>query len=309
MNNSPKFSIIIPAFNTEAYLSDCLNSILLQGFADWECIIVNDGSTDKTGEILGGYAHKDGRIRVVHQFNQGPAAARDKAIALAKGEYLVFVDSDDRIVPDALGRLANAIAEDRKDIVFFNLHGEWGGDIHKITIPYENEPLSLLKKLFLGELPGWLPSKTVRREYWNQCQIKIIPECFVMEDVLITTQLLVHNPSIHKIPDHLYIYNRMNNGSLTGKGNSHKILGASAANILLIESLLKEVDVLNFVDREYGSFVMNLKLYYLHTRHLSEGLKILPRYHRKLKYYPQTDKKRYLYYLIFNLGFVTKHLF
>lgn len=308
-NQHPKFSIIIPAYNTEAYVETCLNSVLQQTYTDWECLVVNDGSTDGTASLLNAYAEKDKRIKVFHQSNRGPAVAREKAIDAATGDYLVFADSDDRIVLNALERLEQTIAEHPTDIIFFNSLGEWEGKIHNIALPFEQEPLALLKKLFLGELPGWLHSKIVKRAYWKKHQIKIIPQCFVMEDVLITMQLLIHHPSMQKIPDHLYVYNRMNDDSLTGKKNSHRILEASAANILLIESLLKDADVLAVVKQEYGQFVMNLKLYYLHTRHLNEGLEIMPHYHRHIKYYPRTEKKRYLYYLIFNLGFITKYLF
>lgn len=98
----PKISVIIPVYNTEKYLSECLDSILSQTFKDIEVICVNDGSSDRSGDVLAEYAAKDDRIKVVTQDNKGPAAARNKGLDMAMGEWICFVDSDDAIPPEAL---------------------------------------------------------------------------------------------------------------------------------------------------------------------------------------------------------------
>ena len=100
------FSVIIPVYNTEAYLGKCLDSILSQDFADWEAICVNDGSTDGSAAILTDYAARNSRLRVVHQPNRGLSVARNTGLNAAQGDYILFVDSDDWIAPHALSTLA-----------------------------------------------------------------------------------------------------------------------------------------------------------------------------------------------------------
>lgn len=101
----PKVSVIIPAYNSEKYIGRCLDSILNQSFEDFEVLVINDGSKDRTGEIIQEYEKKDKRIRYFEQKNMGVAKTRDKAIKLAKGDYVSFVDNDDYIERDYLGKL------------------------------------------------------------------------------------------------------------------------------------------------------------------------------------------------------------
>lgn len=108
-----KISIIIPAYNVEDYIARCLDSILAQTHQNLEIIAINDGSTDKTGEILDVYAKDDSRIVVVHQKNAGLVMVREKGISIATGEYIGFVDGDDAIEVDMYERLLrNAIESD-----------------------------------------------------------------------------------------------------------------------------------------------------------------------------------------------------
>ena len=109
------FSIIIPVFNSGPFLSECLDSILSQTFANWECICVDDGSTDESGSILDGYAAHDSRFRVVHQRNGGESSARNAALSMVAGTWFTFVDSDDAIVPDALECFHRALTESKAD--------------------------------------------------------------------------------------------------------------------------------------------------------------------------------------------------
>src|SRR4051812_34034895 len=96
----PKISIIVPVFNVEKYIHDCLESILNQSFIDFELILVNDGSSDRSGVICDEYSKKDNRITVIHKENGGQSTARNRGIDLAKGDYIGFIDSDDWIDHD-----------------------------------------------------------------------------------------------------------------------------------------------------------------------------------------------------------------
>jgi len=97
-----RVSIIVPAYNYARFLPHALDSVLAQTFGDWECIIVDDGSTDDTAAVVAKYADRDARFRYVRQENRGPAAARNHGMTLAAGDYLQFLDADDRLEPHKL---------------------------------------------------------------------------------------------------------------------------------------------------------------------------------------------------------------
>ncbi len=102
MGVMPKISIIIPIYNVEHVVSRCIDSVLTQSYCDFECILVNDGSTDKSGIICDEYARKDSRIKVFHKINGGVGSARNYGLNSALGEWIVFVDGDDELLPNSL---------------------------------------------------------------------------------------------------------------------------------------------------------------------------------------------------------------
>jgi glycosyltransferase involved in cell wall biosynthesis len=112
-----KVSFIVPVFNCVPYIARCLDSILAQTFADIEIIAVDDGSTDGSGELLGKYADKDTRIKVIYQPNQGVASARNVGLDVATGEYVAFVDADDYISPRYTEVLYNLAVENGSQLV------------------------------------------------------------------------------------------------------------------------------------------------------------------------------------------------
>jgi glycosyltransferase involved in cell wall biosynthesis len=108
---TPKVSIIIPVYNTEAYLERALTSVLSQTYRDFEAICVNDGSTDNSLAILESYAQKDSRIKIISQDNQGLSMARNNGLKEAQGEYVYFFDSDDALHPQMLEITVSKIIE------------------------------------------------------------------------------------------------------------------------------------------------------------------------------------------------------
>jgi len=113
----PKVSVIIPVYNTEKYLGECLDSVLKQTLSDIEIICIDDGSTDNSLKILNKYAKKDKRIKIITQKNSGVINARNNAIAQAVSEYIYPLDSDDIISPDCLEKLYNAIQSGKADVI------------------------------------------------------------------------------------------------------------------------------------------------------------------------------------------------
>ena len=107
----PLFSIIIPCYNQAHFLPECLDSILIQNYQNWEAIIVNDGATDNTSEISNQYYQKDNRIRLIEKVNGGLSSARNKGIQEAKGDYYIFLDADDLLLNNCLEYYAKILIE------------------------------------------------------------------------------------------------------------------------------------------------------------------------------------------------------
>lgn len=113
----PKVSVIVANYNNARYLRDCLQSIAEQSFADFECIVVDDGSTDGSAKIIRRFARRDQRFVPVFQENRGVSAARNRGLDMALGEYVAFLDSDDCFCPDAIGVMYNLAVGNHADIV------------------------------------------------------------------------------------------------------------------------------------------------------------------------------------------------
>lgn len=117
--NCALISVIVPAYNVERYIARCLDSILSQTYTNLEVLLIDDGSTDSTGRICDDYARKDGRVRVIHQENQGLAEVRNIGLHEAKGEWIQFIDSDDWIEPETIGTCYDLALKNDAEIVCF----------------------------------------------------------------------------------------------------------------------------------------------------------------------------------------------
>ncbi len=110
-------SVIIPIYNTQPYLRKCLDSVIIQDYKELEIILIDDGSTDGSGDICDEYAQADKRIRVVHRENSGLVSARKKGLKISSGELIFPVDSDDYIEPTTIGQMVKIVTEYNVDIV------------------------------------------------------------------------------------------------------------------------------------------------------------------------------------------------
>lgn len=115
----PEISVILPVFNGERYIRKSIESVLNQSFRNFELIIINDGSTDGTADIIASF--DDDRIEIINQSNQGPGAARNNALKIANGEYVMYLDSDDWFCPDALDIAYREITGSNADFTFFQM--------------------------------------------------------------------------------------------------------------------------------------------------------------------------------------------
>lgn len=167
---SVKLSIVIPAYNIEGYIGKCLDSVLGQTFQDMEIIVVDDGSTDRTPEILDQYAKNNEKITVIHKKNEGVSIARNTGIDQATGEYFLFFDGDDFMEPETCAELYETAKEQQADTVIYGYHTFENGAIKESFLPtfpndlYEGEQIveELLPK-FIGlsceRINDWLQKK------------------------------------------------------------------------------------------------------------------------------------------------------
>lgn len=123
----PLISIIVPVYNVKNYLEKCLQSICGQTYKNLEIILIDDGSSDGSGELCNLFAQRDGRIKVIHQANAGQSAARNRGLDIAQGEYFGFVDSDDWIEPDMYEFLYHLLKENEADISICSHYRDKGG--------------------------------------------------------------------------------------------------------------------------------------------------------------------------------------
>jgi len=120
--NTPLVSVIMPAYNVSGYIKEAINSVIAQTYADWELIIVDDGSTDNTSDLVEEYLLKDSRIQYFYQENGKQGKARNLAISKSKGEYLAFLDADDLWLPEKLEIQIKEIKDKDVDLVFSNAY-------------------------------------------------------------------------------------------------------------------------------------------------------------------------------------------
>lgn len=185
-----KFSIIVPVYNAEKYLTKCIDSILAQTFGDFEIVMVDDGSRDKSAAICDSYAAKDSRVHVIHQENKGVVAARTAGTLGTSGDYVLHVDSDDYIEPTLLEEAAGIIDEYAPDLVAFDYHdvAEDGSIIRSVQndLPkglYTGEKLEEIKSTLIYDINGrhfnigcliyGVCSKFVKRELITECQVRV----------------------------------------------------------------------------------------------------------------------------------------
>jgi glycosyltransferase involved in cell wall biosynthesis len=174
MQNNPKISIIVPVYNTDKFLYKCIDSILSQTFTDFECILINDGSTDNSAAICDEYSKKDNRIKVIHQKNAGVSAARNAGLDIACGEWIGFVDSDDWCDPEMYEFLLSKALKYQADISICRFRKVKENSILNI---FSNEDLDIvmnskeaLTKLFSkGYFQGHLFTKLIKKQlFFNQ---------------------------------------------------------------------------------------------------------------------------------------------
>lgn len=262
------FSIIVPVYNVEKYLDKCLASISEQTFKEFECIVVDDGSPDNSNDIIDRYVNKDQRFKVIHQKNMGISAARNAGLAIAQGDYIAFVDSDDYISNEYLEKFALKIANTDADIVICGFI-EVLKDSQK-TVCFEAPSTEVIKQNILADIWPSYP--------WNKCYKKYLfenirfPVGKIFEDLLTIPEVCLNAHKIVCIPEKLYYYNRQNLNSITSNLSTEKrydVFKGRFKNRQL--AVQKQIPCLNLLDKKMVKETMITLLRNCNDNELSES--------------------------------------
>lgn len=208
----PMVSVIVPVYNAEQTLRRCVTSILEQQFTDLELLLVDDGSTDASGEICDEFAARDARVTVLHQENAGVSAARNRALEQAKGTYLQFLDSDDWITPDATRSLVRAAETHHCDLViadFYRVVGERlsrKGDIDEDGLLTREEYAAHMMENPADFYYGVLWNKLYRRELVERYQLRMDPDISWCEDFLFNLEYIRRADRFYALSVPIYYY-------------------------------------------------------------------------------------------------------
>lgn len=218
-----QFSFIIPVYNTQDYIRECIDSIMAQNFQDFEILLMDDGSTDRSGDICDSYCENYPNIHVLHNRNEGPGNARNRGIELARGDYLIFLDSDDYWLPDVLEGLAKTAEGSEITVFGYREADESQSHKHQDFSPvYKNEEgfisgETYLEKVFaVWEGYNWYPwYYAVSRAFINKMKFRF-PEKIFYEDLFCMYRLLLSCSKLNCYDETVVYYRKYRNGSTSG---------------------------------------------------------------------------------------------
>jgi len=306
-------SIIIPVYNAERYLHQCIESVIAQTFEDWEAILVNDGSKDGSLAICQEYAAKDKRIKVIDKSNGGPSSARNKGLENAQGEFVYFMDADDWIETKFLEIFVrNGIKdayETRQrhyeneycdyDIIFQGFVRELadGRKDESFAMDADTSMMSkeeIICRLYKEHVYGWSWCKLFRREIIEKHHIRFDESLRLWEDELFTSEFLKYAGSVRTVKSHLYHYIYYPNSLMQTNNTYLKRLFLSErmneALMPIANDELKEYINTTYNKNLKYSLLMALKNEPNHRCDEETKEVLLDRYYTRIKEYPELRK-------------------
>lgn len=277
MSNQVKVSIIIPVYNVEQYISQCLDSLINQTLQEIEIICINDGSKDNSLNILNDYAKKDSRIKIINKKNEGLSCARNDGLKAASGEYIGYVDSDDWVAEDFYEKLFIAAKKYNADIAAGNIV-RCGKLVRKYRIKYEKEELLTdgLEKLKAAQIPkyNYVWNKIYKRESLLKLDIPF-PVGKVYEDIRWSIKVIYYLENLVTVPESNYYYRKNQNSivSVTKKSEKNMKDGDEAVDIMVqfaqehnLTEILKNNKLKRKKIRFCGLKIMEITAYYPNTK-------------------------------------------
>lgn len=240
-------SVIVPVYNTEEYLERCVNSLLRQTYRDMEIILVDDGSTDGSGEICDRFAEREQRIRVFHKKNGGSSSARNLGIDNARGDYIGFVDSDDHVDEDMYERLYDAVCRYHVNAAQIG-RDETDADgniLPDICIPPEKDeciaPEKFMEELLMHRGDCSFCTKLIRREMFSPSDNRF-PLGVLNEDFHLLIQMLDRIGPIASLPGHAYhvFYRLGSNSRKESRDNFSRVFADSVDNAGLAAEIVRQ---------------------------------------------------------------------
>ena len=302
---TPKISVIVPVYKAEEYLHRCVDSILAQTFQDFEVLLIDDGSPDRSGEICDEYARKDRRVRVFHKENGGVSAARNVGLNNAKGEYVCFVDSDDWVEEEMFATILDSFQSKKGiDILFWGFQYDdsqlQNGTKRKIykgvlRFAYCDTAESILKFIYWLEkrdMFGWTWNKLFKLEIIQSYQIRFDETISLQEDHLFTLEYAKHVKNLMVLPYYPYHY-RVLNGSLMNRRRNYaerkRVITLLLQKKLCLIDMFKSSDSILIRKYVYESFILasfySLSLLYEGKSTYAEKLNEMKSFQEKLKKY------------------------
>lgn len=216
-----KVSVGLAVYNGERYLEQCLDSLTKQTLDELEIILVDDGSTDHSGEICESYAATDSRIKVIHKANGGLASARQAALEASTGDYFCVCDADDWMEPDMYEKLWEKAVETGTEIVMCDYWREYDNG-QRVKSVYgkkiSSDNCKIIDDVLNDRFPSFLWNKMFRRDLFERFALAWETGVDMQEDYLMTLKVLQHPVSFTYLPESLYHYRRMRGGnSYTGR--------------------------------------------------------------------------------------------
>lgn len=234
---NPKISVIVPVYNVEKYLHRCVDSILAQTFKDFELLLIDDGSKDRSGDICDEYAKLDERVKVWHKENGGVSSARQVGLNNAVGEYIIHADPDDWVNANMLEEMYGMAKDREADIVLADFYRdtESAKDVYEEQCVLSLTADGLLKQILDCSIHGSLCNKLIKSSCYLNCNAHFISGINYCEDALILCQLLLGKLKVTKIDKAYYHYTNDNEMSISKDYN----LGKYKQRKLYVEALDK----------------------------------------------------------------------
>lgn len=247
--DKPLVSIIVPVYNSEVYLGTCLESLRGQTWPNLEIILVNDGSTDGSGRLCVAAARVDHRIRFLDRPNGGVSAARNSALAVARGDYLQFSDSDDRLTPDATETLVRAAQSTGADLVishFFRVDGEkqaQRGHIKGERLLARQEFAQEMVKAPANYYYGTLWNKLYRRSIVEKQGLRFAEDVNWSEDFLFNLEYIRHVRLVAAVPKPLYYYHKRPGSLITSQATLRRVIRMKRDTFDYYKNLYQDLDL------------------------------------------------------------------